>query len=73
MPDLIIGGNTYKNVDFVKVKKTDGKTAVFYNSERQDQRQPSARFASCLSGKPMIYISATVKSAVANAKMTREI
>lgn len=72
MADLIIGGNTYKNVDFVKLKKTDGKIATFYDSARKDQRTPSASISSFLRGKPMVYISATVKSAVSNAKMTRE-
>lgn len=72
MPDLIIGGSTYKNIDYLRVKKADGKTAVFYNGERKDQRQPSASLSSFLSGKPMVYLSATVKSAVSNAKMTRE-
>lgn len=72
MADLIIGGNTYKNVDFIKVKKADDKTAVFYDSARKDQRQPSASLVSCLSGKPMVYLSAIVKSAVATAKMIKE-
>lgn len=72
MPDLIIGGNTYKNVDFVKIKQTDGKMSTFYNSARKDQRTPSASISSFLRGKPMVFMTAIVKSAVANAKMTRE-
>lgn len=32
MPDLIIGGNTYKNIDRVKIKKADGTMATFYEN-----------------------------------------
>lgn len=72
MPDLIIGGSTYKNIDYLKVKKADGKTAVFYDSARNDHRTPSA---SCLSsvGKPMVYLSAIANSAISTAKMIKEI
>lgn len=71
MADLIIGGNTYKNVDYVKLKKTDGKTATFYDSARKDQRQPYAS-VSYMSGKPMVIITAIAKSAIPTAKMIKE-
>ena len=41
MPDLIIGGNTYKNVDYVRIKKADGNMAVFYDSARKDNQRLS--------------------------------
>ena len=72
MPDLIIGGNTYKNIDFVKFKQTDGKTSTFYNSERKDHRQSYASM-SFASGKPMVIMTATAKSAISTAKMIKEI
>ena len=42
MADLVIGGNTHKGIIYLKVKKTDGTTAVFVDYARQNQRQPSA-------------------------------
>ena len=71
MADLIIGGNTYKNTDFVRFRKTDGKIATFYDSERKDQRTPSASI-SYESGKSMVIMRAIVKSAIATAKMIKE-
>lgn len=41
MADLIIGGNTYKNVDYVRIKKAGGKTAVFYDSAQKDNQRLS--------------------------------
>lgn len=72
MADLIIGGNTYNNVDFVKFKKTDGKIVIFSDNTRKDQRQPDAS-VSYLKGKPMVIMTAIVKSAIATAKMIKEI
>ncbi len=38
MADLVIGGNTYKNIDYVKILREDGTTATFYDSDRLDNR-----------------------------------
>lgn len=42
MADLVIGGNTHKNVIYLKVKKTDGTTATFIDYSQKDQHQLNA-------------------------------
>lgn len=32
MPDLVFGGNTYKNIDYVLIKKENGATATFVDA-----------------------------------------
>lgn len=42
MADLIIGGNTYQNIDYVKIKKADGTIATFFDSENKSNQQLDA-------------------------------
>ena len=35
MADLVIGGNTYKDIDYVQIKKADGSTATFCDFARK--------------------------------------
>lgn len=36
--DLIIGGSTYKNIDYIRVMRSDGTVATYYDSDRLDNR-----------------------------------
>ena len=36
MADLVIGGNTYQNIDYVKIKRADGTTATFFDSSNKE-------------------------------------
>lgn len=37
MADLIIGGNTYQNVEYVKIKQADGKMATFFDTKDKEK------------------------------------
>lgn len=70
MADLVIGGNTHKNVYYLKVKKSDGTTAVFVDYSRKDQRQPSADVSTTY-GKAF-SLSASVKLGKPTANVKKE-
>lgn len=72
MADLIIGGNTYQGIDFIKVTRTDGTTAIFYDSAKKERWQPSASF-SAVSGKPGVKMSAVARAAISTASLTEVI
>lgn len=40
MADLIIGGSTYKNIDYAKIKKADGTIATFVDADTAAQYAP---------------------------------
>lgn len=40
--DLIIGANTYKNIDYVQIRRADGTIAVYYDRNRIDNRVMTA-------------------------------
>lgn len=42
MADLVIGGNTHKGIIYLKVRKTDGTTAVFVEYANRKMHLPSA-------------------------------
>jgi hypothetical protein len=42
MADLVIGGNTYKNIEYVQIQREDGTIATFYDSNRLDNRAMKA-------------------------------
>ena len=50
MADLIIGGNTYRNIDSVKFKKTDGTLTTFVERASQSTFAPTASFVSAVMG-----------------------
>ena len=33
MADLVIGSNTYQNVEYVKIKRADGTMATFFETK----------------------------------------
>ena len=37
MPDLIIGGNTYQNIDHIRIKKSNGTMATFVEPNKIDE------------------------------------
>lgn len=37
MPDLIIGGNTYQNIDHIRIQKTNGTMATFVEPNTIDE------------------------------------
>lgn len=42
MADLVIGGNTYRNIDYVKIKSADGTTVTFLDSKNKSNQQLDA-------------------------------
>lgn len=72
MPDLVIGNNTYNDIQFIKVKRTNGSMAIFHDSSRQDYRTPFATISS-VSGKPIVHLDATLYMAASSASIRREI
>lgn len=50
MADLIIGGNTYQNIGYVKFKNTDGTSATFVEKGLQNNGVPTASFVSAVLG-----------------------
>ena len=63
MANLIIGGNTYKNVNRVQIKNTDGTTATFIDSTT-NTLFPRGAFVSAILG--VTGIVKTVSSVVVN-------
>lgn len=61
MANLIIGGNTYKNINRVKIKKDDGTMATFVDSATY-AHSPTAALTSVVLG--VTGIIATVGSVV---------
>lgn len=39
MADLIIGGNTYQNIEYVRIKRADGTIATFFDSKNKNNMQ----------------------------------
>ena len=37
MSDLIIGSNTYQNVEYVKIKRADGTMATFFDTKDKEK------------------------------------
>lgn len=37
MADLIIGGNTYQNIEYVKIKRADGTIATFFDTKDKEK------------------------------------
>lgn len=37
MADLIIGSNTYQNVEYVKIKRADGTMATFFDTKDKEK------------------------------------
>ena len=71
MADLIIGGNTYKNTDYVRFKKTDGKIATFYDSARKDNQRVSV--GTRIEMGPDITPQIKLKSEKIKIKVTSEV
>ena len=37
MADLVIGSNTYQNVEYVKIKRADGTMATFFDTKDKEK------------------------------------
>ncbi len=59
MPDLIIGGNTYQNIDHIRIKKTNGTMATFVEAANVPSLVKSnvkiLQFKGDLEGKEITY------------------
>ena len=51
MADLIIGGSTYKNIDYAKIRKADGTTATFVDADTAAQYAPRGFKSSAMAYK----------------------
>ena len=71
MPDLVIGGNTYKNKTYVRIKKADGKDAIFYDSARKDHKDMVASLTTFKAGEKF-NLSAILQSRSLTASLVKE-
>ena len=64
MPNIIIGGNTYQNINYVRFNTPDGTLATFVEKASSDisAHSPTASFVSAVFGTTGII--ATVGSAI---------
>lgn len=71
MADLVISGNTHKNVNYLRVKKSDGTTAVFVDYSRRDKRQPDAKLS--VTYGEAFALSASINLGKPTANISKEI
>ena len=71
MADLVIGGNTHKGIIYLKVRKTDGTTAVFVDYANREKHLPSAAVVSVNYGEAF-SLSASVKLGKPTANIKKE-
>lgn len=69
MADLVIGGNTYQNIEYVKIKRADGKIATFFESRNKSNQQldTSVSYKRGLAWS----MSASVESAIITASLKK--
>lgn len=56
MADLVISNKTYKNVDYVNLKNSDGTKPTFYDSAQGDRQHPTAKCL-CKSGPALALLA----------------
>lgn len=39
MADLVIGGNTYQGVEYLRIRRADGTVATFFDSDKKNNMQ----------------------------------